>query len=112
MIGFGTGTSISTELATLSDCEYDSATDTYYVNVGEVSILDYSTTYTYGLYVEEWDADFEEYTGTMTRAHAVKYSINSYINSMWGGAEPTAMNNLARALYNYSVSAAAYQNAH
>ena len=89
---------------TLADCELiDEATSTYKFTTGDVSVLDYGTIYSVELYVKSgrnWGDPVQFFD----------YNVNSYAYAKQTSENP-AMANLAKALYNYGVSAAAYLNA-
>ena len=90
----------------LSDCELiDEATSTYMLKFDSISVLDYDTSYEFEL--EWYDAVDEE---DWVRAHRIRYSVNAYVSAMCDN-ENTAMADLAKALYNYGVSASAFLKA-
>ena len=71
---------------------------------GAVSVLDFDTADF--ISIENYDSEWEEWNSVQK----LKYSVNSYVYSMLS-SENTAMVDLAKALYNYGVSAVAYLNA-
>lgn len=94
------------EYYALSECELiDEATSTYKFTTDDISVLDYNTSYNIDL--EWYDAEDEE---DWVRIHRIRYSINAYVYAKQDTAN-AEMADLAKALYNYGVSAAAYLNA-
>ena len=92
------------EYYTLSDCELiDEETSTYMVRFKDVSVLSYDSVYY--IYIEYRDG-----RGRWKLAQEMEYSVNSYVYSMQNNANE-AMVDLAKALYNYGVSATAFNAA-
>lgn len=89
---------------TIADCELvDEATSTYKIHTEDVSVLDFGTAiYTAELQVKSGKK--------FVAVQYVDYTVNSYAYLKQTSENP-AMANLAKALYNYGVSAAAYLNA-
>ena len=89
---------------TLADCELiDEATATYKFSTDDISVLDYGTIYSVELYVKSgrnWGDPVQ----------FLDYSVNSYAYAKQDTAN-AKMADLAKALYNYGVSAVAFLNA-
>ena len=89
---------------TITDCELiDEATSTYKFRTDDISVLDYGTIYSVELYVKSgrnWGDPVQ----------FLDYNVNSYAYAKQDTAN-TKMADLAKALYNYGVSAVAYLNA-
>ncbi len=99
----------NTTYYTLEDCElFDEATSLYYLRLDDISVLNYGATYNVTIEKCEYDADFDEWT--YTSLQRLRYSVNSYVHSMQNN-EDVKMADLAKALYNYGVSASAFDAA-
>lgn len=87
---------------TLADCELiDEATSTYKFTTDAISVIDYGTVYSVELQVKSGR--------TFSAVQFLDYNVNSYAYSMQNSTD-AEMADLAKALYNYGVSAAAFQN--
>lgn len=93
----------------LSDCTYTTSGGYYSLNMDPVNATYFDVCFKIELYVK--DAT----TGTFTSVQTLNYSIMSYIygqqNKTDGSGNLTAMAELARATYNYGLSATAYAEA-
>lgn len=87
----------------LSECELiNEETSEYKINSEDVSVLDFDVVYKAEIKIKG--------KKNFTTAQELYYSVNSYAYAKQTSENP-AMANLAKALYNYGVSAAAYLNA-
>ena len=87
----------------LSECELiDEETSEYKINSEDVSVLDFDVVYKAEIKIKG--------KKNFTTAQEIYYSINSYAYAKQDSAN-SAMADLAKALYNYGVSAVAFLNA-
>lgn len=88
---------------TIADCELiDEATSTYKIHTEDVYVLDFGDI----IYTAELQVKSGKKFATV---QFVDYTVNSYAYAKQNSAN-TKMADLAKALYNYGVSAAAFQN--
>lgn len=94
---------IETNEYTIDECILiDEATSEYKIQIDDISVLDYGTAYS---------AELQTKSGfKYTSVQFFAYSVNSYAYAMQNNSN-AKMADLAKALYNYGVSATAFLNA-